>query len=178
MSTISLEAAIRTCKVDTAYANKVESDRFLNPENMVCPIWNGMDSAGRRVSPDSYYTKRAGCNSAEDRVVVENNQRPQYMEYINLSANGIDGSIYGNTMPWVEVGANRAQFSYTDNTSDPNNVNNITGNFGKQLSASVYPACGYYPYAQAMAQEEQVKRQQQALQEGYWANNYRMSSGF
>ena len=178
MSTISLEAAIRTCKVDTAYANKVESDRFLNPENMVCPIWNGMDSAGRRVSPDSYFTKNAGCNSAEDRVVVENNQRPQYMEYINLSANGIDGSIYGNTMPWVEVGANRAQFAYTNNTSDPNNVNNITGNFGKQLSASVYPACGYDPYAQAMAQEQQVKRQQQALQEGYWSNNYRMSSGF
>ena len=29
--TMSLEAAIRTCKVDPAYANKVESDRFLNP---------------------------------------------------------------------------------------------------------------------------------------------------
>ena len=90
---ISLEAAIRTCKVDTGWANKVESDRFLNPNNMVCPIWNGVDLTGRRVCPDSFYTKRAGCNSAEDRVVVENAQRPQYMEYINLSANGIDGAI-------------------------------------------------------------------------------------
>ena len=70
MSAISLEAAIRTCKVDTAYANKVESDRFLNPQNMVCPVWNGVDTAGRRVCPDSFWTKRAVCNSAEDRVVV------------------------------------------------------------------------------------------------------------
>ena len=46
---ISLEAAIRTCKVDTGWANKVESDRFLNPNNMMCPIWTGVDSAGRSV---------------------------------------------------------------------------------------------------------------------------------
>ena len=83
MSSISLEGSIRTCKVDTGYANKVESDRFLNPENMVCPIWNGVDLTGRRVCPDSFYTKSAGCNSAEDRVVVENNLRPQYAEYVN-----------------------------------------------------------------------------------------------
>ena len=37
---VSLESAIRTCKVDTAYAAKIESDRFLNPGNMVCPVWN------------------------------------------------------------------------------------------------------------------------------------------
>ena len=75
---ISLEAAIRTCKVETGWANRVESDRFLNPNNMVCPIWNGMDLTGRNVCPDSFYTKSAGCNSASDRVVVENNvSRPQ-----------------------------------------------------------------------------------------------------
>ena len=34
---ISLEAATRTCKVDTASAARLESDRFLNPVNVVCP---------------------------------------------------------------------------------------------------------------------------------------------
>jgi hypothetical protein len=199
-SVMSLESAIRTCKVDTAYANKVESDRFLNPQNMVCPIWNGMDTAGRRVCPDSFWTKRAGCNSAEDRVMVENDQRPQYMEYINLSANGIDGAIYGsnggskemyaNTMPWNEVGDYNNNFNYPlnktkcDSSNHPlkdgcyNNVTNVTGNFGLQLSADVYPACGYYPYAQAMAQEQQQLREAGALNEGYYANQYRMNSGF
>jgi hypothetical protein len=196
---ISLEAAIRTCKVDTAYANKVQSDRFLNPENMVCPIWNGVDTAGRRVSPDSFWTKNGGCNSAEDRVVVENNQRPQYMEYINLSANGIDGAIYGqnggskeaygNSMPWVNSGIRDNVFNFptdyqqclsADNQpiSCNDNVTNVTGNFGLQLSSDVYPSCGYYPYAQAMAQEQQALRQQQALQEGYYGNYYKNSSGF
>jgi hypothetical protein len=143
---ISLESSIRTCKVDTAYANKVESDRFLNPSNMVCPIWNGLDTSGRTVCPDSFWTKNAGCNSAEDRVVVENNQRPQYMEYINLSANGIDGAMYGNNMPWTEVGAT---------TQALRDTNNITGNFGSQFGANVYPACGYYPYQQALNQVNQ-----------------------
>ena len=158
MSAISLEGSIKTCKVLTGWSDKIQSDRFLNPENMVCPIFNGRDLTGRAVSPDSFYTKSAGCNSAEDRVVVENNQRPQYMEYINLSANGIDGEIYGNTMPWNNVG---------ETTKQLQNVNNITGNFGLQFGADVYPRCGSYPYNQAMAQEAQQKRQLQAAQGAY-----------
>ena len=153
MASISLEAAIRTCKVDTAYSNKVQSDRFLNPSLMVCPIWNGVDTTGRQVCPDSYYTKNAGCNSAEDRVMVENAvSRPQYMEYINLSANGIDGNIYGNTMPWNQVGQ----------TSDElHEINNVTGNFGLQFGANTYPGCNYYPYEQAMSQERAATGQVQ-----------------
>jgi hypothetical protein len=176
---------------------------------MVCPIWNGVDLTGRRVCPDSFYTKRAGCNSAEDRVVVENAQRPQYMEYINLSANGIDGAIYGsmggskemygNSMPWNEVGDTNDQFNVPLDyescqkgwkTSCANNVNNLTGNFGKQLSASVYSPCAYVPYSQARQQMcnvdksqcdagmSQKLRQQQALQEGFYGNQYRNRSGF
>ena len=122
---------------------------------MVCPIWNGVDTSGRTVCPDSFWTKNAGCNSAEDRVVVENNQRPQYMEYINLSANGIDGAMYGNTMPWTEVGKT---------TQSLNDLNNITGNFGSQFGANVYPACGYYPYQQALNQVNQVQAPVQSNQ--------------
>ena len=166
---ISLESAIRTCKVDTAYASKVESDRFLNPVNMVCPVWNGVDTAGRPVCPDSFVTKREGCNSAEDRVVVENNQRPQYMEYITLSANGIDGSIYGTVAPTVdEMGANQKL----------QQINNVTGNFGLQFKANTYPACGYNVYNQRMSEEQQRARESQALREGYRSNNYRRNSGF
>ena len=165
---------------------------------MVCPVWNGVDTAGRGVSPDSFVTKTAGCNSAEDRVVVENNQRPQYMEYINLSANGIQGDIYGAnggnpemfeyTMPFAEAGALNNRFNYPANrqaclagkggVSCANNVNNITGNFSTPLYGSVYPSCGYYPYSQAMAQEQQAMRKQAALQEGFIGNQYRNYSGF
>ena len=95
---VSLESALRTCKVNTAWATRIESDRFFNPNNLVCPIWNGMDGTGREVCKDSYYNKSAGCNSATDRVNVENDiSRPHYMEYITLSANGIAGDIYGKT---------------------------------------------------------------------------------
>jgi len=145
--TVSLEAAIRTCKVETGWANKVESDRFLNPNLMMCPVWNGMDLTGRMVCPDSFYTKRAGCNSAEDRVVVENNvSRPQYMEYINLNANGIEGSIYENTLPWTAVGCN--------NKFHKNQVEKYTGQFGDGagFEAETINGCKVNRYEQAMAQ--------------------------
>ena len=120
---VALESAIRTCKVDTAWADKVESDRFLNPNNMVCPLWNGLDTAGRPVCPDSFMTKRAGCNSAEDRVSVENSVvRPQYMEFINLNALGVDGQIYQNT---------QAQLNTQMRDADQHNMHNIVGQFGQ-----------------------------------------------
>ena len=91
---VNLESALRTCKVDTAYQQRIQSDRFFNPKNLVCPVWNGLDTAGRVVCADSFYTKREGCNSAEDRVGVENVQRPQYMQYISDS---LDNSYNNNS---------------------------------------------------------------------------------
>ena len=130
---ISLESALRTCKVDTAWATRIESDRFLNPNNMVCPVWNGMDTSGREVCQDSFNTKRGGCNSATDRVEVENNvSRPQYMEYITLSANGISGNIYG--MPK----------DVNDRESDIKSRSNISGNFGLQFGSNIQTSCGGY----------------------------------
>lgn len=91
MSTISLQKSLRTCKVDAGYAERSFSDRSLNPNNMVCPVWTGFDTSGRPACMDSFATKSAGCNSATDRLHVENALRPQYIEYVNLNAAGIRG---------------------------------------------------------------------------------------
>ena len=97
---VNLESALRTCKVDTAYQQRTQSDRFLNPKNMVCPVWNGLDAAGRVACADSFYTKREGCHSALDRVGVENIQRPQYMQYISDYASG-NNYNYNSQVPAV-----------------------------------------------------------------------------
>lgn len=91
---ISLLGSINVCKVNTGWANKVQSDRFENPNNILCPLWNGQDTYGRFVSPDSFYTKTPGCASADDRVRVENFLRPQYMEYVALDAAGFNAPLY------------------------------------------------------------------------------------
>lgn len=125
---ISIEASTRTCKVDTASAARIESDRFLNPLNVVCPTWTGRDLSGRQVNADSFYTKRAGCNSAEDRVIVENALRPQYSEYINLDVNeGIRGNIYENNSYYQQSGVR---------TKGLKNIRNISGNFGGVVSGA------------------------------------------
>lgn len=167
---ISLESAVRTCKVNTAWANRVESDRFFNPAVQVCPVWTGVDSAGRRVCPDSFMTKTAGCNSAEDRVLVENDQRPQYMEYINLSANGFGADLYGDNMMWNANKNAEANIKYGQEK--------IHGNVGQDWRALVYPGCNYDAYKTAMAQEKQAMRKQGALNEGFKSNFYRQRSGF
>ena len=165
---VSLESALRTCKVDVAYANKVESDRFLNPDNMMCPVWNGVDLAGRGVCKDSFYTKRAGCNSALDRVNVENFLRPSYVEYITLDASGFEANIYGNTMPRTES---------VNRVARMKDINKVTGQFGNQF-AEVYPSCGYYPYKMAMAQVAAEDRQAAGANNGYNSAQMRARSGF
>ena len=62
--TTSLDAALRTWKVNTGAAQQMESDRYIGSgENKLCPMWRGYDSVGRMVNPDTFYTKSAGCNS-------------------------------------------------------------------------------------------------------------------
>jgi hypothetical protein len=80
------------------------------------------------------------------------------MEYINLSANGIAGSIYGNTMPWNTVGQTAQEL---------NAINNVTGNFGSQFGATTYPNCNYYPYEQAQSQMGAKPAQPQQLENGH-----------
>jgi hypothetical protein len=125
---ISIEASTRTCKVDTASAARIESDRFLNPSMAVCPVWTGRDLSGRQVCADSFYTKRAGCNSAEDRVMVENSLRPQYSEYINLDVNeGIRGNIYENNSYYQQAGVRSRGLK---------DLRAVTGNFGGVVSGA------------------------------------------
>ena len=171
MSALSLNASVRTCRVDSGESTRIQSDRFLNPNNMVCIPWNGMNSKGQSVCPDSFMTKRAGCNSATDRVVVENHLRPDYATYINLNTAGIQGNIYGPSgQPgtWAKAGAAN---EWLDSR------NNVTGNFGQQFAANVYPTCGLNAYSNAMAQGAQGQRAQGAASNGYWANQKRKYSG-
>jgi len=111
---VNLLSALNVCKVNTGYANKIQSDRTQDPRNMLCPLWNGQDSVGRVVCPDSYYTKAPGCASANDRVSVENDLRPRYFEFVGLDA-------YGLNAPMSQNAADRQR---------KGEFNKITGNFG------------------------------------------------
>lgn len=135
MSYLSLEGSLRTCKVDTGWASKLASDRFLNPNNMLCPPWNEMDTAGRPACWDSYYTKTPGCNSSADRVVVENALRPQYIEYVNLDAEGIRGGF--------QCDNNQINPDTVCHQNTIDNTHRQTGQFGLQtgFSQNVYPNC-------------------------------------
>ena len=100
--------------------------RTLYPDAMMCPLWTGTDLAGRPVCEDSFYTKRAGCNSALDRIKVEDSLRPRYAEFL-LNASGIEGAgaDYGdNSVSNVTAIAN----TLVKNRRDLIGVQN--GNFG------------------------------------------------
>jgi len=169
MSAISLEKSVRTCDVNTGEAPRIQSDRFFNPNNMVCIPWNGLDLAGRVVSPDSFYTKTPGCNSAEDRVLVENGLRPKYTSYVTLGAAGIDGHVYGQEAEVVNS-VGRTKFDY--------DRNKYTGNYGLQFGSDVrYTSCSVGAYERGMAQLAQDHRAETYLQNSSMANRYQARAG-
>jgi hypothetical protein len=93
---ISLQGSLKTCKADTAWAERLQSNRFEDPENMVCIPWNGRDNVGRPAYVDSWRTKTAGCNTPADRINVENTLRPQYMEMVTTDAHGFRSDLYND----------------------------------------------------------------------------------
>jgi hypothetical protein len=190
MTSLSLNGSLRTCKVDQGWANRIQSDRFENPELMVCPVWSGFDLTNRPVCIDSFYTKSEGCNSALDRVSVENFLRPQYMEYINLDAEGFRQGTYDIEQSKSQEGFETCRNPNTNmdcynagvRTIGLNQLPRITGNFGTVPSgADVYPRCGSYPYNRAERQEAAVaaeaNRQVQAVQHSTIAQVRRQQSG-
>ena len=164
---ISLEKSIRGCDVNVGEAHRIHSDRFFNPQNMVCIPWNGVNSKGQEVCPDSHSTKTAGCDSAQDRVMVENSQRPKYMSYVTLGAQGIAGNIYGD-----QEGAKNSAARYNFNQSR----NKITGNFGLQLGSNVEnTSCTVGAYERAMAGQN---RQQNFMQNGAVSSCNKNAGGY
>ena len=190
MSNISLEAAVRTCKVNTGWAPRIQSDRFENSNLMMCPVWTQRDLTGRKVSEDSFYTKREGCNSPLDRIDVENDQRPQYMEYITLDSAGFRGDMY-DEKPGVETYKSsqhnvKEKYIYgmekdmTEHGSSLtydqlDDVHNITGQFGMVTGfrQNIEGSCEHYPYEYAMAHSAQQMRNNQAMSQASISESYR-----
>ena len=170
---MSLEASVRNCTVDTGKAITIQSDRFFNPQNMVCIPWNGLNSKGQDVCPDSFYTKTPGCDSAEDRVMVENGLRPKYLNYVTLNASGINGGIYGNEMAWKDSNARGKMIDQI--TSDQKFG---TGQFGNDFGAHVnYTGCSVGAYERGQSQLAQAQRNQAALNNGYMSYSNRQQAG-
>ena len=177
-SAISLNASLKTCKVEQGYASRIQSDRFENPELMVCPVWSGFDLTNRAVCMDSFYTKSPGCNSPLDRVDVENYLRPNYMEYINLDAMGFrQGDIQmaknKDGMSCQNPNTNMSCNGAGRRTINMDNLDRITGNFNMspnggqmQFRSPSYPA-----------EHAQKQRQVQSMQHAMQAQNKRKMSG-
>ena len=168
---ISLEASIRTCKVDQGWASRVESDRFLNPNLMVCPTWNGVDQYGRFVQPDSFYTKNGGCNSASDRVLVENALRPMYAEYVTLDAKGLEGA-------WSGQSNYQGMYGSMDSQTQSNAISNlarITGHIPTGYGANIQSNCNYTADTQAAANMQ--ARRMEGFQVGSARNANMIYSG-
>ena len=135
----SLQSSVRNCSVDSGWADRIASDRFLNPSMMICPTWSGFDSAGRVSCPDSFYTKSIGCNSADDRIFVENALRPKYYEYINLDAAGLNGDGMYNSYTYTDEG---------ERTQSTDNAHKYSGSVGFDYGGNIRANCGMKRYNQ------------------------------
>lgn len=126
---ISLDGSLRTCKTNSGDASRFDSDRYFNPNLVVCPIWNGVNNKGQRVCSDSWNTRTAGCKSALDTMSTETYLRPSYFNYVTLDACGLKGG-----------GVNGCATATAD--SFINNRNKITGQFGNSFRSNIQTTCG------------------------------------
>jgi hypothetical protein len=115
MSLVSLTSSIRNCNVNVADANRLESDRFLNPSNTVCYNSTGYNIKGQMVCKDSLHTKAAGCSHPMDMVNLENSNRPNYLVFTPSDS------------------------QKTNHTS----LDEMTGHFGNQLISHTKQSCNY-----------------------------------
>lgn len=165
MSNLSLLSSIKTCDVNSGYAQRLHSDRFLNANNTVCPTFNGFDLAGREVCPDSFFLmnrEAGGCFSATNRVSVENEHRPRYSAYVTLNMSGIDDAAAPNS--YANTGVNQ---TLQQRRQMLDNLDQVGGNFGLQRGASRQSSCGHYPQAEFEAIRAQNNRNNQNLNQGY-----------
>lgn len=136
-ATISLDSTLRRCKVDSSWANTLKSVHSIGSgSEKLCPVWSGFDTVGRPICPDSFNTKSAGCNSALDRLHVENEiSRPQYIPHPNLSMTGVTGDWLYNDM-------------------DNSTTTQVVGLNEPQMTSYVKQGgmCGYNNYLQSQVQ--------------------------
>jgi hypothetical protein len=126
MSSLSLEASIKTNKVNTGLAQSLQSQRYMDSKHMSCPIHTGLDTTGRSGCQNSLMTRTAGCHSALNHVQVENSvHRPSYHEFIGVSSYGITGELYHPTGQFGHVNSQGHYMNTDYNTNQ--NANYIEG---------------------------------------------------
>jgi len=196
---VQLTGAVRTCYPDSGWATKWYGEHYLNPLEMACYVPTGADITGRFACLDSLYTKAPGCNSALDRVYVENAQRPQYMEYINLDAAGFknDGTEFetvpdasyfeGQGNPSVNKHAYDAAVSKVDKSflgmfpawnRETYGATNARGsNFNYEISQGQEDRVKKYILTGHEAETHQHNANRAAVQAGTWGANFRERAG-
>jgi hypothetical protein len=167
MSTPFISNSILTRKVNTANANRLQSHREQDPDEMMCPVWNHQDLAGRPAGEYSFYSKRAGCNSALDRVNVENLLRPRYTNYVLRNAAGIGGYDNGYEIEGYEpTSGNIAKIGNLNSYNERSFAQSNTGKFGLVSVEQRKPgnsmeeaaAVGYNLSQDQLARHQQVNR--------------------
>lgn len=179
---ISLEKNIRTCKVDTGWADRNQSDRFQDPNLMLCATWNRMDNTGRLVCANSFYTKTPGCNSALDRVAVENTvSRPQYFEYFGINAAGVKGPMLTDPVgvPVTENYENYNSAAVNANVGYADMMHNYqyAGSWNGNLHGTTIGTCPQSAYAQGMREIAGEQRQAAMAQQNANQVNMQHHSG-
>ena len=93
---LSLVASTTASKVNSSVAAEtLSSARLFDPSQNICPAYGGVDTAGRPAVADSQITKFAGCNSALDRILVENMlNRNVVSDHTYLNMGGLSGVMW------------------------------------------------------------------------------------
>lgn len=96
MALTFINNSVHGTRVNTSYADRFYSAERQDENYMQCVQRDAYDMTGRQACVDSLSTKREGCNSATDRIEVENFLRPFYSGYVGLDVyTGVKSDLSG-----------------------------------------------------------------------------------
>lgn len=137
---LSLQRTLKNCKVKTEDAVRYQSERFLNPKEVICSQYKFRDDFGRNVSFSPYNLNHAGCNSPLNIVDVENLHRPPYHQYVSMK-----NEIEPNQMA-INQHEGPLAFPGVISPEDSAMLNGV----GKQIHGLIKPSCQNYHRGQQM----------------------------
>lgn len=83
-------------KVSTDYAERNQTNTWINSNNVACFNTNNLDNFGRIACNDSLTLNSRNCQNPLDRVKAENNNRPSKSNNLYLNTDTLNENIFSS----------------------------------------------------------------------------------
>ena len=99
----SLKKSLKVCRINAGEANRLESDRFQNSDNLLCPVWNGHDQVSSWKKKAKAVTPRPVSHTWSASCGTDHNKRRFRHSNIDVVANDYCRRSGNTVAAWIGI---------------------------------------------------------------------------